>query len=209
MAWRNGRVERTSGDYSGTTTWEKNRNNMVGVNASPHDLHDQDLADSIEECIHGGGQNSPIGDISWGGNKITNLGDGASTGDAVNFGQLQQAATPYVTAAGVGGTANGITIAVTPSPSAYVTGGSYRFFAEALNTGAVTLKVGTLAAVAMRRSDGNAFEGGEIETGTEVLATYDGTVFRTNVGLRQEFMTEAQFNALSTKHNGVIYALRA
>jgi len=83
----------------------------------------------------------------------------------------------------VGGTANAITL--TPSntafPTSYVKGELYQFKATAANTGTTTLNINGLGNVNVfvRGSSGVvACSGGEIQSGDNVLVSYDGTQFQ-------------------------------
>jgi hypothetical protein len=77
---------------------------------------------------------------------------------------------------GVVSGSNTITGTLTPAPTAYITGGPYRFFVATTNTGAVTLNLSSLGAknVLMR---GAALVGGELLAGTIAEVVYDGTSF--------------------------------
>jgi hypothetical protein len=78
----------------------------------------------------------------------------------------------------VGGTANAVTLAYTSGPSAYVTGEQFAWKATAANTGAVTVNVSGLGAVALKKPGASgpaALAGGEIQVGQIVVAQYDGT----------------------------------
>jgi hypothetical protein len=80
----------------------------------------------------------------------------------------------------VGGTANAVTLAYTSGPSAYVTGEQFAWKATAANTGAVTVNVSGLGAVALKKPGASgpaALAGGEIQVGQIVVMQYDGAAF--------------------------------
>lgn len=86
---------------------------------------------------------------------------------------------PAITA---GGTGNAITY--TPSnvsyPTAYVQGDVYVFLASAANTGATTLAVNGLSALAVKKNSSTGLatlSGGEIQSGAAAICLYDGTQF--------------------------------
>ena len=97
MPWNTGNFTRTNGEFTGATVWQQDAAKPVGIDADRHDTHDQDIADGIDQCLNKGGQNSPTANISWGGNKITNLAAGAGATDAINKGQADAA---YIQVAG-------------------------------------------------------------------------------------------------------------
>lgn len=87
MPWSGGNFGRTNGTYSGAAVWQSDLGASIKIVAARHDVHDKDLSDGIDACLHKGGQNSPSANISWGNYKITALGDGSSASDAATYGQ--------------------------------------------------------------------------------------------------------------------------
>ncbi|MFY3535474.1 hypothetical protein [Achromobacter denitrificans] len=77
-----------------------------------------------------------------------------------------------------GGTVNDYVLTVVPAPTAYATNTAVVFRANHANTGAATLKVGTLAAKALVNPEGTPLRANAITATTWVLAIYDGTSFR-------------------------------
>lgn len=78
--------------------------------------------------------------------------------------------------AAAGGTANVITVALSPVP-ARVPGLTVRFKAAADNSGAVTLNVNGTGAAALIGTDGAALLAGDIRTNTIVEAVWDGSAW--------------------------------
>lgn len=87
MPWSGGTYTRNNGTYSGSTVWQSDAAAAVKIRADRHDTHDQDLATGINNCLTKDGQNSPTQNMSWGGFKITSLGNGTATTDAAAYGQ--------------------------------------------------------------------------------------------------------------------------
>ena len=97
----------SAGAYSrlyGSTGWVDDRDAGTKILATRHDAHDQDLADGINNALARDGSNAATGDISMGGNQITNLGTPANATDA--------ATKAYVDAAGAIAFASGDQILV-------------------------------------------------------------------------------------------------
>ena len=68
------------------------RDNNVPILASKlQELIQNNLKQSFENCLLRDGTGRPNANINWNGNKILNLGNGTSTKDAVNKGQLDDA----------------------------------------------------------------------------------------------------------------------
>ena len=78
----------------------------------------------------------------------------------------------YETAGGDGDT---ITLAIDSSISAYAAGQKFRFQANAANTGAVTLNVNAIGAIAIKKNGSLDLVDGDIKSGQEVEVVYDGT----------------------------------
>ena len=145
------------------------------------DIHDQDIADGLENCITKDGQNSPSANLPMNSHKHTGVADAVAATEYAAYGQLLALVSPFVGATNVGGTANAITLTPTPTITSYTTGKGFSFFIETANTGAVTLAVAGLAAVGLRRSDGTNFTSGDLVVGRHVVAVYNGAQFRTNI----------------------------
>jgi hypothetical protein len=78
------------------------------------------------------------------------------------------------------GTADALTLTYSPAPTSYVSGMTFSFYAGAAsNTGAATLNINGLGAVAITRRDGTtALSAADITANTLCTVTYDGTAFR-------------------------------
>lgn len=76
-----------------------------------------------------------------------------------------------------GGTANAITLTTGEGRGALVAGMEFRFKPTATNTGATTINVDGIGAVAAKTAAGAALSGGEIRNGADVVVRYDGSEF--------------------------------
>jgi len=83
----------------------------------------------------------------------------------------------YATA---GGTANALTLTLSPAPSAYTAGMKVSFKASATNTGATTINVNGLGVKDIKKSVTNNLTSGDIVTNGVYEITYDGTNFQIN-----------------------------
>jgi len=84
--------------------------------------------------------------------------------------------TDFYAASAVGTDSYAITIA--PPITAYVTGMRFRFKADVANTGAATLAVSGLSALAIKKKNDQDVATGDIEAGQIVEVVYDGTDFQ-------------------------------
>ena len=55
MAWTGGVFVRSNGTYSGAVVWQNDASANIKIVAQRHDVHDKDLADGINDCMHKGG----------------------------------------------------------------------------------------------------------------------------------------------------------
>jgi hypothetical protein len=134
-----------------------------------------DLATGLSTALTKDGQTTPTANIKLGGYKITNLAAGTAATDAVRFDQLTSAGVPLIT---VAGTADAITGTITPSLTAYTTGGLFSFVVGSTNTTAVTLNIDGVGVKAVTRTGSTALVAGDMVTGQVVLVEYDGTRFQ-------------------------------
>lgn len=78
MTWSGGSYTRPGG----STAWGDDRDANVEIEAGLHDVHDEDLAQGINACLHKGGQNSATANLDMGSNKLVNMADPTNAQDA-------------------------------------------------------------------------------------------------------------------------------
>lgn len=179
MAWDGaGNFTRTDGVRTGAQTWQEAAAAAIGIESDDHDVHDQDLADGIKNCLTIDGQNVMAADLDMDSHIITGLNSGTQRDHAVAVRQLSDGG--LIWAGTSGGTANAQTLSLTPAVGAYVAGMKIRFIAGAANTDAATLNVNSVGAVALKYPDGAALVDGSLKAGSVYEAIYDGTAFRVN-----------------------------
>lgn len=133
-----------------------------------------DLEGALTQSISKDGQTAYVNNQPMGNNKLTGLAAGAVATDSVNLGQVQSGAYEEGV---VGGTADVITLAVSPVISAYAKGQVFWFTASGTNTTAVTVNVSSLGAKDLQ-ANGVALVAGDIVSGRYYGARYDGTQFQ-------------------------------
>ena len=119
------------------------------------------------------GWNPPTADLPMGGHKFSGISNGAAANEFASFGQTQNSDGTFLT--GVAGT-NAIT-ATLPVLSAYALGQTFTLIPAVTNTGAVTLNINGIGAIAVTKGTATALAGGEISAGSVYQVTYDGTRF--------------------------------
>ena len=85
------KVIRENPDFTGETIWQQDQQATIKIIANRHDVHDQDLADSISQCLNVNGINEMLAILDMNGYRIDNVGDATVEAMAVNLGQLNQA----------------------------------------------------------------------------------------------------------------------
>jgi hypothetical protein len=106
--------------------------------------------------------------------RITGLGDPGAADHAVNAGTIQEGSLTYAEATG---SANAYVVALSPAVTAYTTGMTVNFKANAANTGACTLNAGA-GAVSIRKQVTTDLAANDIRANQLVTVIYDGTNFQ-------------------------------
>lgn len=169
-----GTFVRDNGTHTGSTVWAQDNAAGTKIVDTIHDLHDQDLADGLSNCLTKDGQTTPTANLPMGTFKHTGVGNGTARTHYASIGQLQDQAIFW--GGTTGGTATAYTISLSPAITAYVAGMQFRFIAHAANTGTATLAVNGLTAYQINRnSSTTAAVAGEIANGAIVTVVFDTT----------------------------------
>ena len=83
----------SQGNFTRVMNWQEDAANAVPIVASRHDDEDDNFAQGFNECMCRDGSSVATGNFKMGSYKITGLGNGTTTNDAVNYGQLSSAQT--------------------------------------------------------------------------------------------------------------------
>lgn len=167
-----------------------------------------DLATALTQSIANDGQTTPVANLPMATFHHTNVGNATARTDYAAAGQVQDSSLQWLTS--VAGT-DTITASISPSPSAYTAGQTYRFVASATNTGAVTLNINGLGAKSITKDGAAALTAGEIRSGAVVEVTYDGTQFqaaKTSLGRLlnvQVFTANGTYTPTAGMQNCIIY----
>ena len=189
MAWNgSGVFSRTNGVFNGSTLWQQSKVALRKIFAEDHDIHDEDLAQGINNTLTKDGQNAPTADLPMNGRKHTNVADAEERNQYASYGQLLDT-SQYIDAARVGGTANAITFTPDPAYAAYVEGLTFRFVAKAANTGTVTIQLNALAAKDVVKDNNVPLAAGDLAADTLYVVVYDGTRFKLFGSASQEIQS--------------------
>lgn len=88
----------SQGNFTRVMNWQEDAANAVPIVASRHDDEDDNFAQGFNDCFCRDGRAPAQGNFKMGSYKITGLGDGTATNDAVNKGQLDAVNTALTTA---------------------------------------------------------------------------------------------------------------
>lgn len=162
-----------------TGGWVGDASLGIGIEAGRHDTQDDDFATGINQCLNKDGSNAATGNLNLGGNKLTNIGAATARTDAAQTAQVQDSSPLWGGTSG--GTSTAYTITLSPPITAYATGQTFRWIANATVTGAATINVNSVGAKTLQRQ-GTALVGNEFKTDDVVEMVYDGTQFQiTNI----------------------------
>jgi len=133
-----------------------------------------DLATGLTTTLTKDGQTTATANIPMGTFKITGMGAGTSSTDAVNLSQLQNSTGTFLTVSGT----DTILGTVSPSITAYAVGQIFAFVAAATNTGAATINISSLGAKSITRLGSTALIAGDLIINSVAFIVYDGTQFQ-------------------------------
>lgn len=130
----------------------------------------EDIADEITNSIAADGQTNPSANLKMNGFRLTNLGAATALTDAARVSELiDQDHVYYVDS----GAADAYVITPSPAIAAYEEGQRFVFRAANANTGASTLNVNGLGAIAIQTNNAAALGAGVIAAGGIYEVTYD------------------------------------
>lgn len=180
MPWNGaGSFSRTNGVNTGTEVWQDDASTVQTILSDRHDTHDQDIADGLNIALTKDGQSwPPTANLDMGTFKFTDVGDATARNQYLSLGQFQDAGAIWCGTAG--GTADALTLTVTPAIAGYSAGMTLHFTVAADNTGAVTANVSGQGARAINDLFGNPLVAGSLKVGMTIEIIDTGTEFRFN-----------------------------
>lgn len=155
-----------------------------------------DIGTALTQSLSNDGQTTPVANLPMATFRHTNVGNAVARTDYAAAGQVQDSSLQWLTS--VAGT-NTITASVTPSPTAYTAGQTFRFVSAGANTGATTLNINGLGAKSITKNGTAALAAGDIGASTVIEVTYDGTQFQLMSGTGSgRFLGQQVFTANGT-----------
>lgn len=77
-----------NGNFVRVHNWEQDRLNNIEIASDRHDEEDDNFADGLSQCVVRDGRSAMTGNLKMGSYRITGLGSGTASTDAVNKSQL-------------------------------------------------------------------------------------------------------------------------
>lgn len=134
-----------------------------------------DVASGLTNCLTRDGQSPPSAHQPMASFRHTTVGDAAARNQYAAAGQVQDGALCTGT---VGGTADAITLTLSPAITAYAAGQKFVFVASGANTGAATLNVNSIGVKDITKRGTTALAAADIPSGMVCCVVYDGTRFQ-------------------------------
>lgn len=200
MVWSGGTYNKGNNATGG---WVGDEGLGIGIEATRHDTQDNDFASGINSCLNKEGQNTPTANLPMGGFIHTGVGNGSARTHYTSIGQLQDGGPVWGGTSG--GTANALTLTLSPAISAYVAGQTFRFIAGLANTGAATLQINGIASPKNILSSytGSPLVAGNILSGSVYEVVYSGSDFI----LTNESIQWQTYTPTVTQSSGVTFTI--
>jgi hypothetical protein len=186
--------QRSDGVRSGSAVNQTAKTNGVNNTAALADARENDFATALSLCWKIDGGTQPTVNLPMNGKKLTGMAAGSASTDSIRLGQVQYGSLIY---AAVSGTANAITLTLTPVSTGPIAGMTIVFIPASDSTSAVTIDEGN-GAVALQYN-GAALIGGELQAGQPARITYDGSHWQLESSARL-----ADLNALAKTDSNII-----
>jgi hypothetical protein len=167
-----------SGVFQRTYNWTNDANAAINIRADRMDTEDTGFAGGLSNVICKDGQTTITANLPMAGFLHTNVGNASMRTQYAALGQVQDSSVLLIGA--IAGT-NTITGNLTPAITAYVTGQRYSFIVGVTNTGAVTININAVGAVALLKKSSAglvACVAGDLVATQEYRVFYDGTQFQ-------------------------------
>lgn len=146
------------------------------ISSSTHNSTMSDIAAEITRSLASDGQTTPSADLPMGAYKHTNVANASARNHYAAAGQVQDNSLTWAGTAG--GTADAITLTLTPAITAYAAGQSFTYKSGAsANTTTMTVNVNSVGAKAIQKN-GVAMAAGDHAANSWFRITYDGAAFQ-------------------------------
>src|SRR5260221_259507 len=139
---------RSDGVRSGADLHAQEQAAAIGILAANFDYELQEIAVALSGRWMLDGGTQPSADLPMNAKKFTGVADATARTNFPSAGQISDSALLY---AGTSAGTDTITASVSPAITAYVTGQRFHFKAGGTNTGAATLNLNSIGAIAIKK----------------------------------------------------------
>lgn len=168
-----------AGVFSRLYFWAQDAANNINILSSRMDQEMDGFATALSNVICKDGQTSPIANLPLNGFRFLNVANAQNRNEYASVAQIQDGSLLWAGAAG--GTANALTVSLSPPISAYAIGMRISAIVGLTNTGPATLSPNGLPAKNIWLG-GAPLAGGEMRAGQALDFVYDGTRFQIDTG---------------------------
>lgn len=162
-----------SGNFTRVHDWTTDRDGSIKIQASRFDAENENFRAGIEAALAKNGENAATANLDLGGYRVTNAGSASVRDDLADVATVQDASTNYAAA---GGTADVITVNLSPAITAYAEGMPIWFRPSADNaTTTPTLNINSVGAKTVKKFNAQALAAADLKQNRPALVTYDAT----------------------------------
>lgn len=162
-----------SGSFTRVHDWTTDRDGGIKIQGSRFDAENDDFAAGIQAALAKNGENAATANLNLGGFRFTNAGNATAADDLARVSQIQSGSFNYAAA---GGTADVITLSLSPAITAYSEGVVYCFQPSSNNaTTTPTLNINSVGAKTIVKRGSAALEAGDIVADEPALVVYNST----------------------------------
>ncbi len=166
-----------SGIFTRVHNWVTDKNATVPITASRMDAEDNGFAAGLTQCVTKNGESQPSANLPMAGFRHTTVGAATARLQYAQAAQVQDNAMAWGGTAG--GTADALTLSLTPPLTAYAVGLKLIFIPALNNTGAATINVNALGAKGIKKGAGTTdLAANDLKAGKIAELFYDGTNFQ-------------------------------
>lgn len=164
-----------NGTFNRIFNWGTDKLNGIFIRADRMDQEMDGMATGLSTCITKDGQTNPTANLPMNDKKHTGVAAGTARKEYADVASSQDGT--YVYAADTAAD-DSYLIALSPAITTYVEGQTFTFKATTANTGACTLNVNSVGAIAIKKDVASDLADGDIQAGQTVTVVYDGTNFQ-------------------------------
>ncbi|ABK44230.1 hypothetical protein Mmc1_1722 [Magnetococcus marinus MC-1] len=163
------------GTHNRLYSWSEEASGGNPISSTKMDAEMNDMVAEISNSLPRDGQAAPTANLPMGGYKHTNVANATARSHYATAAQLQDGS---LTHGSESGTTNSYLLTLAPGLTGYQAGQLFSFVATHSNSGAATININGLGAVAIKKQVTQDLAAGDIATGSVVMVVHDGSHFQ-------------------------------